>query len=475
MPLGAFRLNTLANPGAAAAEEGRTAVTITPFGDAQIDTAQSKFGGASALFDGTGDYLSATSSDFTFNQSELTIEFWIRPTDAASGSNQFLLTNRTGSLTTGIWYVRLDAAGTIGWAHNTSDNIVSGSTVLSDNTWYHVAVVKYDGDFDIYLDGSLEVSVTAANTGDGDLYIGARGDNTLNYTGHIEEVRISDTARYTTSFTPSTSAFTNDADTLLLLHMDGTDGSTDFVDDNGGGGGSTYLDGVVVDGNDYWGDLSYSDSGSGNNFTASFHVKTSATPSVEQYFFSVREGSANTVFALKIRTDGDIGFTSANKSRSPNARWVFDTTTVDIRDGNWHHIVILTDTTNTANSKIYIDGVSQTVSHLYTNSLSAMNWGSYNNITSLNYYASSGYIRPYYGEIAQFWADDSYRSIDDFWDSGAGLPIDLGSDGTASGLSQPLYYFNGDSSTWGTNAGTETISFTEYGTPGDSAEGPEVI
>jgi len=31
--------------------------TITPVGNAQIDTAQSKFGGASGLLDGTGDYI----------------------------------------------------------------------------------------------------------------------------------------------------------------------------------------------------------------------------------------------------------------------------------------------------------------------------------------------------------------------------------------------------------------------------------
>ena len=34
--------------------------TWTANGNAQIDTAQSVFGGASGLFDGTGDYLSAS-------------------------------------------------------------------------------------------------------------------------------------------------------------------------------------------------------------------------------------------------------------------------------------------------------------------------------------------------------------------------------------------------------------------------------
>lgn len=48
----------------------------------------------------------------------------------------------------------------------------------------------------------------------------------------MDEFRISNTARYTTTFTPQTTPFQNDANTLLLLHMDGTDGSTVFFDDN---------------------------------------------------------------------------------------------------------------------------------------------------------------------------------------------------------------------------------------------------
>src|SRR3972149_9214360 len=41
---------------------------VTANGNAQISTAQSKFGGASGLFDGTGDYLSVpASADWDFD------------------------------------------------------------------------------------------------------------------------------------------------------------------------------------------------------------------------------------------------------------------------------------------------------------------------------------------------------------------------------------------------------------------------
>ena len=37
--------------------------------------------------------------------------------------------------------------------------------------------------------------------------------------GYIDEVRISNIARYSATFTPPTAAFTSDANTKLLLHM----------------------------------------------------------------------------------------------------------------------------------------------------------------------------------------------------------------------------------------------------------------
>jgi hypothetical protein len=52
------------------------------------------------------------------------------------------------------------------------------------------------------------------------------------FNGYMDEMRISNTARYTGTFTPSSTAFTNDANTVCLLHMNGSNGSTVFNDDN---------------------------------------------------------------------------------------------------------------------------------------------------------------------------------------------------------------------------------------------------
>ena len=58
---------------------GGSAHTWTANGNAQIDTAQSKFGGASLLCDGTGDYVTTPDhADFTLGSSDFTIDCWFQ-------------------------------------------------------------------------------------------------------------------------------------------------------------------------------------------------------------------------------------------------------------------------------------------------------------------------------------------------------------------------------------------------------------
>jgi hypothetical protein len=132
--------------------------------------------------------------------------------DSTAGANQY-------KIRLDIWNV----AGTY-----------SSSTVTT-NTWYHFAVVRSGSTVTLYINGSSNASLTRSQTigNGGDFYIGARQNEDLDFNGWIDEFRVSNTARYTAGFTAPTAPFQNDANTLLLLHMDGTDASTVFTDDNG--------------------------------------------------------------------------------------------------------------------------------------------------------------------------------------------------------------------------------------------------
>jgi len=229
MPLGTFRLNSLARLLEVAEEPtGRAAVPIIAYADAQVDTAQSQFGGASAIFDGVGDGLLA-DADLDLSSGTWTMECWIYPTNTTT--SEIIFDPRFGAQP-----ARVPAWRNGGIAYFNGSWQVSTNRFTANN-WYHFAWV-YDGsNVKCYVDGTLELTVSESATFiDSKLAIAARFDiGAVYYVGHIDEVRVSNTARYTTNFTPSTSAFTNDSDTVLLVHMDGTDGSTTFTDDNGTG------------------------------------------------------------------------------------------------------------------------------------------------------------------------------------------------------------------------------------------------
>lgn len=227
--------------GVSPAATGRAAVTVTVFGNAQVDTAQSKFGGASALFDGNGDYLRAGTTGFEYTAgNDVTMECWFRLNSSASGEFNGILSMgsvRGGSSNEWNMFVMINSSTgfnrRLQMGHNFSI-LVGSTTNLSLDVWYHAAATRSGTTHTLWLNGVSQGTNTGTrtlgqNTG---MKIAALADGTLPTFCWIDEVRVSRIARYTSGFTPATSAFTNDADTQLLLHCNGTDASTSFPDDN---------------------------------------------------------------------------------------------------------------------------------------------------------------------------------------------------------------------------------------------------
>jgi hypothetical protein len=237
MPLGAFRLNGISRY--LAPTGSRTAVTVTPTADAKIITAQSKFGGASALFDGSNDRLTAANNNLLYwNTQPYTVEYWCRITALTSQTNDdpTIIGNMNPGGQQDYWSFGPDNSGNLTFKYYNGASItVKDTGTMSLDTWYHCAAVIYNNTITIYLDGvnkgSASISGTPQfDTGYGGLNIGW-GNITQSYNGYLDEVRISDVPRYLAAFTPSTTAFVNDDTTQLLLHMDGANNSTTFTDD----------------------------------------------------------------------------------------------------------------------------------------------------------------------------------------------------------------------------------------------------
>ena len=214
------------------AEAQTSGKAVTANGDSQLDTDEKKFGTASLLLDGTGDYLSlAGSSDFGFGTGDFTVEAFIRPSSVASGTKVIADFRSTSGTVAGLLIL---SGSVLEFQSANGAGSITGSTTLSANVFYHVAVVRQSGVTKLYLDGSQEGSNLSDTTDYGSsraLFIGANFNGSAEFPGHIDEFRVSKgLARYTGAFTPTTSEFISDTNTQLLLHFNGIDGSTSILD-----------------------------------------------------------------------------------------------------------------------------------------------------------------------------------------------------------------------------------------------------
>ncbi len=186
-----------------------TPKTVTAVNDAQIDTAQSVFGGASGLFPGSNDVVQAPdSTDWDFGTGDYTIDFRIR-FNTVAGSHRCVFEIGTYA-TNGILFQR----NTDGFLYYGQSSVVkSVAWTPSTATWYHIACVRQGQYTKIYVDGTsiatLDfVSTQDLNGGTNGLRIGVGWTGANNFDGWIDEFRVSKgIARWTTDFTPPTSAY----------------------------------------------------------------------------------------------------------------------------------------------------------------------------------------------------------------------------------------------------------------------------
>ena len=190
-------------------------VVAETVGDARVSTAVKKYGTSSMFFDGTGDYLYAPTSDVNnlskFLTGNFTVECWIYPT-TSSGDRTIICAvyswgngaNYCIELRSGLLLVQLGDAITM----------TSGTTAISANTWTHIALVRSSATSTTFYVNGISVATSSSNwtaNEDCPLTIGcfnANGGGLTNYyQGYIDDLRITKGyARYTTNFTPPSSA-----------------------------------------------------------------------------------------------------------------------------------------------------------------------------------------------------------------------------------------------------------------------------
>jgi hypothetical protein len=174
-------------------------------GNAQISTTQSKWGGSSIAFDGTGDWLLTQSIPQNAIGPVFTVECWVYLT--VGGVVQWICGNNTGSGST-AFVLQIETNRTV--YGGTWNNGTQTTAAVSLNTWTHIALVGDGTNYKIYLDGTQSGSAVAVNdiTSALPIYIGAQPTGARNFNGYIDDLRITKGfARYTANFTAPTAPF----------------------------------------------------------------------------------------------------------------------------------------------------------------------------------------------------------------------------------------------------------------------------
>jgi hypothetical protein len=187
-------------------DSSTTGITVTTHGNAQISTAQSKFGGASGLFDGSGDHLStATLTSISPGTGAFTIEFWVRWADRTGAQTPFTFV--------GAFDITKNGSNTLACGDiMTTASSLTSTTTFADNQWYHIAVSRGTGAARLYVDGVEESSVSGTNLdlSNQSIYVGRRLSPAFYLNGYIDDLRLTiGVDRYTANFTPPTAQLPN--------------------------------------------------------------------------------------------------------------------------------------------------------------------------------------------------------------------------------------------------------------------------
>lgn len=193
---------------------GGSAKTWTVSGagnNAQIDTADFKFNGASGLFDGTSDFITTPDdADFSAGSGDFTVDFWIKRADAGTRRGLCGQADAAGANGGGleIEYSAANALKATIYYNSGANAVVDTGATLSDTaSWHHIAAIRSGNTLFTATDGTLSAGtsvtgITADNSG-GVMHVGRLGLFGNGWNGWIDEFRISiGIARWTANFTP---------------------------------------------------------------------------------------------------------------------------------------------------------------------------------------------------------------------------------------------------------------------------------
>lgn len=165
--------------------------TVTANGNAEVDTAQSKFGGASLSLDGTNSYLGVPDADsLDMGTGDFTLELWVRPT---SGIANFagVIGKRNALFDAGSWRLAWLTGNALSFLIKNGTELSSAADSVPLDTWTHVAVTRSGSTIKLWIDGVEADSATDTSTMTAGfaLEVGRNG-STFYFKGHLDDIRL---------------------------------------------------------------------------------------------------------------------------------------------------------------------------------------------------------------------------------------------------------------------------------------------
>jgi len=189
---------------------------ITANANAQLDTAQKKFGDSSLLLDGTGDNVTIDDhASLTLAAGDFTIEAHVRFNGDPGTDPRTIVSKWTEGTNQREWWLQTqDNVLQFYISTNGSGLALKASSSFNPaaDTWYHIAVCRTGGLAYFFVDGVAHGNAGLTETifdGSSPVIIGSSIGSFPNYAnGWVDELRITKgVARYTTGFTPPDAAY----------------------------------------------------------------------------------------------------------------------------------------------------------------------------------------------------------------------------------------------------------------------------
>jgi hypothetical protein len=336
---------------------------VTPFSPFPITTAYStSVNGGAGYFDGSGDYLTAPSSQsFNLSSGNWTIEGWTYGVVLANDNRLFSLEGSSTSYA----LIRPSADTTaLQWNRvGTGALITSSSGVSPAGSWTHFALVSNSGTITLYVNGvSAGTTTTYPDNSATQFTIAATAVRfqTSNTNAYLSDIRVvKGTAVYTTGFTPPTAPPTAITNTSLLCNFT----NAGIFDNTGFNAletvGNAQIDtttkkygtgSMEFDGTGDW--LIVPDSpdlklGTGN-FTIEFWVYLASGDTGSNRGL-VAKGGASTGWLVSLNTTQKVVFTYTTSTITSSGA---------ITTNAWNHIAVVREGTGSNQTKIYIGGTN---------------------------------------------------------------------------------------------------------------------